>query len=182
MYPLEQCEKILFNLGRHEEFTLYVLKALFDKNKEQKAFKLAKEVNGWGGVFAVRLFAHTEKEEIKQWMTYGGYENTISLNYTAYSCLSTGYLIQQLRQSKIDPELLEHADILIKAAIQRYEELAPEVIEGILDLSDAPELLELYLRHKEKEPITEESIEQISYVFLNKFLNNLKIMLQVFGM
>lgn len=109
----------LLILGRHEEFTLFVAVAITNtfEDSEEYLWELAKHVDGWGRIHLVERLSKTESPEIKKWMIYEGYKNSIMYEYLAYICATTGGLKEKLSQHAIDKTLLQSTGEIIEALI-----------------------------------------------------------------
>ena len=110
---------LLLTLGRHEEFTLYAVVAV--KNSvaapESVIWELGRHVKGWGRIHVVERLAGTENGDIKRWMLREGYENSIMLEYTAYTCATAGGLLEGLSAEALDDHLLKGAGEILDALI-----------------------------------------------------------------
>lgn len=138
----EPYKELLFTLGMHEEFTLYVLFALKSGTIEanHQIWRLAQEVNGWGKIVAVNhLEARTP--EIKQWLLTDGCKNTIMNEYLAYTCATNGELDVALYEETISKELYDGAGLIIVALINQ------NTPEGIEDYPYASEVLSRFVYH-----------------------------------
>ena len=117
----EEPDRALLDLfGRHDEFTLFVILAMRAEGRHLDVwslFELAQQVHGWGRIHAVRYLEHVEAADIQAWMLREGYRNSIMTEYLAYTCATTGELIDALEASDVDEELLTGAADLIKALI-----------------------------------------------------------------
>lgn len=136
----EDLNKLLI-LGKHEEFTLFVAVAItntFEK-PETYLWELAKHVDGWGKISLVERLSETENPEIKKWMIYEGYKNSIMYEYLAYICASTGDLKTELSKNTNDTELIKSSGELIEALINGGP------AEDISVYKDAGSVVKLYL-------------------------------------
>jgi len=109
---------LIARLGLLEELTLYALSALQNlfPNPEPAIFDLAQQVRGWGRIQAVRRLSATDDEEIRRWLVYGGYRNSIMYEYTAFIAATTGELRRRLEDAMDGAgELLDHAGALLTA-------------------------------------------------------------------
>ncbi|AXI10974.1 hypothetical protein CUC15_19475 [Oceanobacillus zhaokaii] len=124
------CEKykdLLYTLGKHEEFTAYVIFALKNGTTEANndIWRLAQVLHGWGKITAVeQLEAPTP--EIKYWLLTEGCKNTIMNEYLAYTCAVNGELDVALYEETISKELYDGAGLIIEGLLSEH---APEGIE-----------------------------------------------------
>ncbi len=142
LFNCEKEEELLMTLGKHEEFTLFVSVAIKNGSTDsnQKLFKLAKCVHGWGKIHLVeRLEANTE--EIKDWLRKHGCYNSIMSEYLAYTCAVKGNLKDALESQCIDYELYKGAGTIIAALI------AGGPAEDIDDYDESMPVIKNYLRH-----------------------------------
>jgi hypothetical protein len=136
---------LLLTLGRHDEFTLYVAVALqnSEEQPEHLLWELGTSVTGWGRIHIVEKLAGTEDERIKAWLLREGYRNAILLEYTALICARTGGLLEALRQSEPDDQLLKSAGEILSALICGRDGPA----EGMEAYPEGAEAVDWYLRH-----------------------------------
>ncbi len=136
----EDLEKLLI-LGKHEEFTLFVAVAISNtlENAETYLWELAKYVDGWGKISLVERLAETQNPEIKKWMIYEGYKNSIMYEYLAYICATTGDLKTELSKNENDTELIKASGEIIEALINGGP------VEDISIYKDAASVIKLYL-------------------------------------
>ncbi len=130
---------LLTTLGRHEEFTLYVVQALTRSMPDAEAaedaiWEIAQRVRGWGRVHAVWSLAKTKNPRIQRWLLVEGRENQIENEFTALACARGGDLVGAFRSSKVSPALLEAGlailnDLWFLDELQSYEH-SVEVIES----------------------------------------------------
>ncbi|MCM3001083.1 hypothetical protein M3647_26720 [Paenibacillus cellulositrophicus] len=115
----EKYKELLFTLGMHEEFTLYVLFALKNGTKEanDQIWKLAQSVHGWGKIAAVEKLEATTPE-IKQWLLTKGCENVNINEYFVYMCAIKGDLPAALNPETISKQLYDGAGLIIQTLLQ----------------------------------------------------------------
>lgn len=138
----EKYKELLFTLGMHEEFTLYVIFALKNGTIEanNQIWRLAQVLHGWGKIVAVeQLEARTPK--IKQWLLKHGCRNTIMNEYLAYTCAINGELDVTLYEETISKELYDGAGLIIQALLN---ESTPQ---GIEDYPYASAILSRFIHH-----------------------------------
>lgn len=114
----ERYKELLFTLGMHEEFTLYVIFALKNGTREanDQIWRLAQSVHGWGKVAAVEKLEATTPE-IKQWLLTKGCETTIMNEYFVYTCAIKGELAVALYPETISKELYNGAGLIIQTLL-----------------------------------------------------------------
>jgi hypothetical protein len=137
--------EVVATLGRHDEFTLFAVVAIRDilPAPDRELWRMAKDVDGWGRVQAVKRLRRTEDPEIKAWLLRDGFRNSIRYEYTACLCARCGNLAQELGAEVIDDQLLLATGEIIAALITGRGGPA----EGIDDYDEAAEACESYLRH-----------------------------------
>ena len=139
------CEKykdLLFTLGMHEEFTIYVVFALRNGTIQanEQIWKLAQELQGWGKIAAVEhLDASTP--EMKHWLLTKGCRNEIMDEYLAYTCAINGELDVALYEETISKELYDGASVIIEAL------LSENASQGIDDYPYASAVLSRFVFH-----------------------------------
>jgi hypothetical protein len=136
LVPNDESTRILEVLGRHEEFTLYSVVAIANTMEfpDRVLWRLAKDVTGWGRIHSVTRLRETTDAEIKHWLLRRGYQNDIEDEYTALICAEAGGLLQALRATEPDPELIHGASEIIGAMITSQGGPAP----GIEEYADGP--------------------------------------------
>lgn len=152
LFADEEDAPIFKTLGRHEEFTLYAAVAIANAVRDADAvlWELAQVVHGWGRIHLVERMAGTDNFRIRQWMLREGYQNTIMVEYLAFTCASTGDLLTDLRRPEVDAELLWGAGDLLLALTNGRD--GPSF--GIFDFEDGAACFENYLRHLIDSPRT----------------------------
>lgn len=146
----EDDKELFWEIGTHEEFTLYCAAALQQCSDEPELalFELAKCVDGWGRIEIVERLANTKNETIKSWLLREGYRNSIMYEYTAHICAGTGGLCEQLSVESPDEELLLSATEIIEALINGSP--GP----GVKGYSDSPRSTLLLLKHLSKREVS----------------------------
>jgi len=137
---------LITRLGLLEELTLYALVAFQNllPNSERAVFNLAQQVRGWGRVQAVRRLRDTSDEEIRRWLLYGGYENDVMIEETAFVAATVGELRRRLDEAADDSELVDHAGELLSALAMGGP------AEDLSDYADTGPALSAYLRLMEQ--------------------------------
>jgi hypothetical protein len=162
------CRDLLLTLGRHEEFTLYVATALqnMEADPEPWLWELGKYVTGWGRIHIVERLFGTDDERIKTWLLREGYRNDIMTEYTALTCARTGGLLEALRRSEDDEQLLKNAGEILGALICGRG--APA--EGMEAYPEGAEVAELYLQRLQNYELDIEAFNSVTTIesFLNE--------------
>ena len=138
----EKYKELLFTLGMHEEFTLYVIAALKSGTIQanNQIWRLAQSVHGWGKIAAVeQLEAPTP--EIKQWLLTKGCKNIIMNEYLSYTCAIKGELDVALYEETISKELYDGAGLIIHALLNERNP------EGIEDYPYGGTVLSRFIHH-----------------------------------
>jgi len=146
---------LLFNIGVYDELTIYALTALSrlaDLNSRMKSeqhmdfnaivFEIAKRVNGWGRVHAVKRL-EPATDEIRGWILRKGCLCPGLVSYLALTCAESGDMISALRQETLDDELFKGVSAIMEALIEE------ESMPGISVYTHADEALALYRRNKD---------------------------------
>lgn len=138
---------LLMTLGRHEEFTLYVSVAIqnSEKDVENRLWKLAQHVRGWGRIQIVERLSSTDDPYIKEWLLREGWSNEIMTEYTALMCARAGDLTEKLKRSDVDDELLHAAGEILTAIMS-----GSGPAEGYESYPEGAETCEAYLRLLER--------------------------------
>jgi hypothetical protein len=125
LYDTEDNTDLLTTLGKHDEFTLYAIVALFNTLRDpakrfDRLWDLAQCVHGWGKIELVErlaLLSEAQREDFKAWLLRHGCENEVMDEYLAHTCAAAGELAEALEAEAIDDELLRGAGIIITALI-----------------------------------------------------------------
>jgi hypothetical protein len=107
----------LERLARHEEFTLFAVVALLNRNLAtwRDLWEIAKDVHGWGRVHAVLRLAKCEDPRVRRWLLREGFRNAVMDEYLALVCAEAGDLAGELAEDQMDAELLDGAASLLSA-------------------------------------------------------------------
>ncbi len=105
-------------LGKHEEFTLYVVVAIQNRSIKinETLFQLAQDVHGWGKIHIVERL-EPSSPQICKWILERGCENSVMPEYLACTCARKGELHKALGAPFISKELYEGAGTIISALI-----------------------------------------------------------------
>ncbi len=143
LYEHDQSSEILFTLGRHEEFTLFVAVAFARnaKDRDGAIWKLAKSVEGWGRIHCVERLEQTDRPDIKAWLLRDGFRNEIMNEYLADVAARGGGLVEELRSDNPDDALLESAGDILSAMARGQPGLGMSAYEA------SAEATERYLGH-----------------------------------
>ncbi|WP_163882235.1 hypothetical protein [Paenibacillus favisporus] len=128
----EKYKELLFTLGMHEEFTLYVLFALKNGTREanDQIWRLAQSVHGWGKIAAVEKLEATTPE-IKQWLLTNGCENIIKNEYFVYMCAIKGDLPAALNSEMISKQLYDGVGLIIQTLL--HEDVEHDIEDYIFE-------------------------------------------------
>lgn len=166
LFQMEENTSLFQELGRHDEFTLYCSVALGNSAEESELalWELARNVDGWGRIHVVERLTETENAEIKNWLLREGYRNSVLYEYLAYTCATTGGLLEALREPNVDRELLTSAGELIEALINGGP------AEDLDDYADGAVVVELFLQQMQT---SAESLADFLHVrSIQQFLKN----------
>lgn len=135
--------ELLMTLGRHEEFTLFVAVAIqnSEADVDNRLWKLAQHVRGWGRVNIIDRLAATDDSYIKDWLLREGYQNEIMLEYTALICARAGELHRRLVEKDIDDEIVNSARDVLSAILS-----GSGPAEGYEVYDEGPETYDTYLK------------------------------------
>lgn len=133
--------ELLLLLGSLEALSLYAAVALdrSQPDRDRALFDLARRVDGWGRIHAVRRLAGTEDPQIKAWLLRHGYRNRIMDEYLAHTAATTGDLHAALTTPPVDDELLDGAGGILTALCRG----GPTA--DITDYPEAPQAIDRYL-------------------------------------
>lgn len=115
-------------LGKHDEFTVYVVIALLNicEDPEDDLFELGQNVNGWGKIQLVdRLARISSKEVVRKWLITEGFKNSINNQYLACTCATQGLLHKKLEHEKIS---------------ELYYTATSEILEAMLESGPAEDI------------------------------------------
>jgi len=146
-------EDVALEFGAYEEFTYYAARILSNahwKDGNEKLFRLAKQLHGWGRIFAVD-YLKPETQEIKDWILFEGAKNSINPQYSADMCLLKTDAIGRLGSSVSQKEY---------AALSW---LIAEALDGgpCPGLTDPEQLLGSFLRAAKEHPLDKNLIQEI---------------------
>ena len=131
-------------LGLHDEFTLFAAIALsnLSNNAIYDLWELAQKVDGWGKIQLVeRLSTMDLPDEIRDWLVYEGYKNSIMYDYLVYTCAVNGRLNEKMLNDAIDKRLFKAAGDILETLMNDGP------TEGLSDYEDAPSVVQNYVRH-----------------------------------
>lgn len=136
-------DSVLFELGAHEEFTLFSAMAYCNsrQNPDLKLFRLAKRVSGWGRIHCVERLRNTNDTGIRRWILTDGFRNGVMNEYLAYIAATTGDLVSALGMRAPDRQVLRAATDIICALINGGP------AEDIDDYVQASEAIQRWLGH-----------------------------------
>ena len=177
-------------LGRHDEFTVYVVIALLSlrEDPEEDLFELGQYVNGWGKIQLVdRLARISRKEVVKKWLITDGFKNTVDNQYLACTCATGGLLHKKLESEKISTIYYKSTSEILVSMLESgpgddisYYEYSPELIENFLkhSLVHAKSIHDFILLHKIKLYLNNQLLENHKDSGWNdKLITNCLIML-----
>ena len=133
---------LLRTLGAHDEFTLYAAVAFAndpEDDGESEIWALATLVDGWGRIQCVERLRSTSDPAIRRWILRTGFRNSVMYEYLAYIAATTGGLLEALRGSDVDRELLDAACEIIEALVMGGP------AEDLDDWEDGADAIEAYL-------------------------------------
>ncbi|HHK41170.1 MAG TPA: hypothetical protein ENJ50_02025 [Planctomycetaceae bacterium] len=110
---------------------------------EPLLWELARNVTGWGRIHVVERLAGTQHPEIKDWLLREGYRNSVMYEYLAYTCATSGGLLEALSQETVDRDLLTSAGEILAALI------AGGPAQDIDDYDEGAVAVEMFLNHME---------------------------------
>ena len=144
--------EVVRTLGLHEEFTLFCAVALANgaDDPEAELWQLARRVDGWGRIHCVERLSATGNHEIQEWILREGFRNAVMYEYLAYIAATTGRLLEALRRSDVDRELLTAAGEILSALVMGgpaqdlddYDEGADAVEAYLIAIRDRAETLD----------------------------------------
>lgn len=138
---------LIKKLGLLEELTLYAVVALqrVSPDPAKSILALAREVDGWGRINAIRRLKDSDDEEVRAWLLRGGAGGPDELMEIALIAATTGRLADALERDA-DEALLDGAGSLLSALvgfcpggdISRYEDVGRAMRAYVRRVSDAP--------------------------------------------
>lgn len=143
----EDDSDLFIEIGKHEEFTLYAIVAITHSlsDPEDSLWQLGKAVDGWGRIHVIETLATTKNPAIQDWMLLEGYRNTVMYEYTAYTCATTGRLMQALCGPNPSAQLIDAACTMLQhmnspgPSLADYQE-APMVLSKLAEILKDREL------------------------------------------
>lgn len=155
----------ILTLARHEEFTLYASVAVMsiEDDYEPILWKMAKEVHGWGRIHLVERLADTTNQDIKDWIFYEGYHNSILDEYLTTIAANTGNLDLRLQAEQVDQKTMLSSSEIIASMILEGP------VTGISGYEHADSVIKNFVKHVQLLP------KKLSYLItLDLILSYLK--------
>ena len=135
---------VVRSLGLSDEFTLYsVLNLQRWPNGSEEIFDLIRRVRGWGRIHALEHL-EPETKEIQDWILKEGMDNEVMEAYSALTAFQKGAAEVRLRLGA-SPEELKSIGKILNVLLEEGP------VEGISGLSNAEEILCLFLRQLKPE-------------------------------
>lgn len=108
----------LFEIGHHEEFTIYVAFAFTNglSDGNELLWLLAKNITGWGRLVVIPQI-EADTEDIREWFLTEANDNTISRGYSAYDCIVKGRLDEALEDDEVSKALFNDASELLRSVM-----------------------------------------------------------------
>ncbi len=145
---------LLMVLGRHDEFTLFVVVAIARSERaEPLLYELAQTVTGWGRIHCVERLAQTTDREITRWMLRCGFSNSVLDEYLAWICATTGDLATALAEPTLDDDLMDGAAQLIRTLL-----LGGGAAAGMAEYREGALAIERFLAHV---PVAKRTLQQL---------------------
>ena len=140
---LDEDVHVVRALGAHEEFTLFAAVAVTNglEDPESELWALASAVDGWGRIQCVERLRGTTDPAIRAWILRTGFRNSIMYEYLAHIAATTGGLLEELKSSDPDRELLTAAGEILEALT------AGGPAEDIDDYEEGADAVAAYLDH-----------------------------------
>lgn len=96
----EHCD-LICQVGTHEEFTFFAVKAMRNLDKtsdyQKRLVELGERTNGWGKIAVILEFDEVGlTAETKEWILRRGCTNRIGIQFTACECAIKGDIVQYL--------------------------------------------------------------------------------------
>ena len=145
--------EIFLVLGEYDEFTYYAARALSQIRRIEgnaDLFYIARNVHGWGRIFAAN-YLRPETEEIRDWFLYEGAENNIISQYSSDVCIQKADVDRRL-DSSLTAEEFHAIGILIDYCLQ---------VGPCPGITDAENILKKYLSVARHFPINKTIILSI---------------------
>ena len=145
---------IFCHLGLYDEFTIFVVFNMMTwESGNEDIFELAKRVDSWGKIHAVKRL-EPSSQEIRDWILYNGVDNEVMGEYLALTCMEKSAASERLKGQLTKEEFSAISHILS----YMFDE-GP--VPGISELPDAEETLENYLAHAEQMELELEDYEAV---------------------
>jgi hypothetical protein len=146
---------MVMDLGRYEEFTWYSCRLLYSNIQEPlpELWDMSIAVTGWGRILAIKVallvanFAQLPKH-FKHWLLVRGYHNDVMTDYTAFECIEHGDLLNELKQDKVDDDLLQGASELLTTVLQS----GGPITYNLDAWQESKEIFSLYKKHVNSTP------------------------------
>jgi hypothetical protein len=146
---------MVMDLGRYEEFTWYSCRFLYSNIQEPlpELWDMSIAVTGWGRILAIKVallvanFAQLPKP-FKRWLLVRGYHNDVMTDYTAFECIEHGDLLSELKQDKVDDDLLQGSSDLLTTVLQS----GGPITFNLDAWQESKEIFSLYKKHVNSTP------------------------------
>ncbi len=150
----DKVRELITTLALSDEFTLfcsYVIRGWEDGG--QVLFRLAKQVHGWGRVFLVAVL-EGNSPEVREWLLWEGWKNSILPSYSARRCAAGGGLLELLQRERLSDQEFEGIRGLVEALLDEGP------VRNISAMEEGKELLREYLRHASARGLEEEAARE----------------------
>ncbi|GAA2589934.1 hypothetical protein SMC26_20440 [Actinomadura fulvescens] len=143
LYSADHHRDELMTLGRHDEFTIFAMVALANREGDVEAdlWDLARNVTGWGRIHVVERLADTGDPLIRDWILREGFRNDVMDQYLAGAAATSGDLAGRLAAAPDDDLLIAASDLFDVLC----EDGGP--VEGISGYEDGERAAGLFLGH-----------------------------------
>lgn len=155
----ETLKKSVRILALCDEFTLFCLFIMLSwTDPETEMLNVAKSVDGWGRIHAVRMIS-AERSETREWLLVNGCDNTVNQSYSAYDCYE-----------KTDMEHMDYSSIGIdklKAVAKIFDVLIDEgPVNGISIIDERTAVLFRFVKACENKVLDLPTYESIYSIYL----------------
>lgn len=173
-------KEAIMNLALSDEFTLYAIWVISNwEDKNERIFEIAQKTHGWGRIHAVHAL-EPDNDKIKEWLLREGWQNNVTSEYSARTCLVKSDISELLKEGLKDKKSdSEDSRLLIKGCTQKPEltrdrltlagklislSLSDGPVGNISKLENADEILEDYISCVEKLEHTEDDIKTVKEI------------------
>lgn len=146
-------------LALSDEFTLFCLFVILRwSNVEDEMLEVAKKVDGWGRIHAIRMMP-AERPETQRWLLFNGCDCSVNEGYTAYNCYEKIGL-ERMDLTALKTDELKAVSKIIYALIDEGP------VDGISIIDERYRILGDFVKSCDNRPLELDNYETIYAIYL----------------